>query len=80
MAEKMVLWTLRYRGGIAGVKIGFIEAAVGQQEKVGKAYCALEPNRKFVGVERAVLYTQADMEEAMTAPAVAPAVVRSPQK
>ena len=66
MTEKQEAWTVRYRTGVAGVRMGTIIATASKAEAVAKWWCAKEPTRKFVGVERAVLTTEDEMMEATT--------------
>jgi hypothetical protein len=71
MAEKMEQWTMRYRTGVAGVKMGTIVATASCAEAVAKWQCNKDPNHKFVGLERAVLATQEEWESAMSGGKVA---------
>jgi hypothetical protein len=68
MVEKQEAWTIRYRTGVAGVRVGTILATASKAEDVAKWWCAKEPTRKFVGLERAILATEEDMLDAQTAP------------
>ena len=56
MGANLILFTLRYRRGNAGVITCFIEAEDDQQAgQIGQAYCDSLMGSRFIKVERAVV-------------------------
>ena len=57
-----MFYTLRYRQGLPGVRTDLIEASNDDAAlKVGQWFCNQHIGRKFIGVSRAVVATEADL-------------------
>ena len=51
-----MLYTLRYRQGSVGVKLTLVEAdTVASAEEIGRKWCDTKFNRKYIGIEPAVV-------------------------